>query len=338
MDLPKPPGPRTIKIFSPALAAFPTLLNFLPAFQPRRFRHVPPSGHHHNGRTKEGKMKEVKFKLRLRSMTSLYHDLGTLVFAGANPEQVEQIGDILAQAVLPDGRMQVNQAADGSGLRHQYNKHSVYRLNVKDEHIDSESPRHHMGVLSKSGLCDLSKQVFEMWKRDFDSEIQKHDGSESYLEVQNTTVMPYHKSGAGQHRLPVEVYVATREESGSVFIDLEFNSVGTRHYLGKVIMTAKQDEDARTLAENETTGVIYKYAPSTVQQNTDMTCNITNRLWDLEKQIWAGRENKRQPWMKRDQSHMLMEWPPKPQRNTADSSGGKSTAEKSKDGIAGAGL
>lgn len=104
----------------PAVEALPNLARFAPALTPRAMTVLQSVG---------PKPPQIKRAL----VQHLYNDLGVLVYAGANVEQVNRIGDLLGKTVAGGGLQRL-----ASSARLGFDKMVIMKMPTEEWHVDKE--------------------------------------------------------------------------------------------------------------------------------------------------------------------------------------------------------
>ncbi|KAF4967472.1 hypothetical protein FSARC_4995 [Fusarium sarcochroum] len=279
-------------VYSPAFLKSPTLVRFLPTFQPRRFRSIRLGG------------TRTSYEAYRVVMRSLYHDLGAMVFKGANDFEVGEIGNLLAKAVAHQSRLQKHNLPQHDPMSIawvRFRKWNVYRIPVMEEkHLDrSYFPER--GFLSKEGLHDLGNSVFEMWKEEFSRNVQKKKDGKLYLE--QTINGP---------RLPhLDVFVATGTDGDYLTLHMEFHTVGTRRFVGSMELKLIQPDSLPEDSVNTRLGLLHQtVAPSSTEREDLIESRLMITLWRLEQRIWNLSEEALSTSGKRPPKRYFLSLPP----------------------------
>ncbi|KAJ4263039.1 hypothetical protein NW762_006652 [Fusarium torreyae] len=298
---------KKIAVYSPAFLKSPTLVRFLPTFQPRRFRSIRLGGNMTNIEA---------YRLAMRNM---YHDLGAMVFKGTDDSQTVEIGNLLAEVVKPQPRLQIHnmlQHAPTATAWVEFDKWNVYRIPVEEKHLD-KSYYPERGFLSEKGLFDLGISAEKMWKdvshkarkevdlkvyenstkiqlaRDDESEgpglINASFSSPMYIRFLADTRLKQTINGP---RLPhLDAFVATGRDEQYITMHIEFHTVGTMRFVGSIersFIIPDPPRDDSPAAEFTPKYIYDRTVPGSIKRTSILPARnkLLYRFWGLEQKIW----------------------------------------------------
>ncbi|KAF5663773.1 hypothetical protein FDENT_13080 [Fusarium denticulatum] len=199
-----------------AFSSWPTLNKFKPALQPRTRGTIPPGAI-------SGIQASVDPDMEMAILPYLYNDLGVLIFEGPQWEQVRIMANILQSVECEECRLPKRDWTTGNAsFEVKYDK-----WNVKRGKKCSIKP---------NGLYDLTNIALENWKADgiggpvpvepvpgsINMYIVNHIGGPG---LANDTIN-------GSYLPQLHVYVATGIRDSSIYMSIEFHTVGTRRLVG----------------------------------------------------------------------------------------------------------
>ncbi|KAF7551098.1 hypothetical protein G7Z17_g5270 [Cylindrodendrum hubeiense] len=267
---------------APALRVFPTLKRFAPAFAPRGILNPPGQSPPIEERT-------------IMSLSSLYHDLGVIVFAGTSVRRVKRIGKILRKAVAVGGPPRIMSTT--------YNclNFMSYKLPVEDWHIDT-THKSEEGYLSTEALVDLGKKAAFKWGEQTVRNMKDADGNSPPVSFREHHVRitqglhvrgVIHQTANGPRRLPVEALmrITKLQDQCGVIMRIFFYTAVTGHYVGEVKLHLNFYStvgDKEPLHPGLSKAILDKGPREKLCTKTDRNL-VKNGLWKLEDQVWYGR-------------------------------------------------
>ncbi|KAM5372211.1 hypothetical protein ACJZ2D_007611 [Fusarium nematophilum] len=282
-----------------ACRVFPTLGRFTPTFLPRPYDLATPIKVKDNPKLDSVAMENM--------LQHLYSDFGVLVFAGASPAQVRQIGTNLMVANIPGlgGLRWLHNGVVRGGLREndvsQYDKFTVYRFPTKDGHIE-EDPISKKAFFTPEALLSMSRQAAQMWAenmfrsaRGLNSAVPE---SLKSREVNFLALNPKRRRGNGQQtvngpRLPsLNAHVGSKQVTDGFELGIDFYTVVTERYAGRVVLRVvpyDASKEPKGQLYDHHLSLLYKYAPGEAGTNDRKLSGILKDLFQLEQEIWAKR-------------------------------------------------
>ncbi|KAM5356561.1 hypothetical protein ACJ41O_003207 [Fusarium nematophilum] len=235
-----------------ACRVFPTLGRFTPTFLPRPYDLATPIKVKDNPKLDSVAMENM--------LQHLYSDFGVLVFAGASPAQVRQIGTNLMVANIPGlgGLRWLHNGVVRGGLREndvsQYDKFTVY--SAVPESLKS-------------------REV-------------------NFLVSQRNQTMQgvLHQTVNGPRLPSLNAHVGSKQVTDGFELGIDFYTVVTERYAGRVVLRVvpyDASKEPKGQLYDHHLSLLYKYAPGEAGTNDRKLSGILKDLFQLEQEIWAKR-------------------------------------------------
>ncbi|KAL2670637.1 hypothetical protein Neosp_014425 [[Neocosmospora] mangrovei] len=277
--VPKPPR-LYVQRATPATRHFPNLRRIQPGLQARKGA-IP---------------KDPNDADRRRSLRSMYHDMGVLVYSGVSTEKVNKIGDLLKDAVKPGLRLT---NAPGGNTDAPFEKFTMYRLQTEEWHLDQDY-KALRGCLKLDGMLDLALKAVRQWTGHIMEKAKDVESLKDSFKLKESSVTInddfsnrggiLHHTDKGLRRLPVEAYViAARGNKFSVKVNLV--AVGTRKFLGTVnfgilpYSTKNVHIGGGTKWETQVRD-IFNLAPNDYSPNIALLRETMDSFYNLEREVW----------------------------------------------------
>ncbi|KAF5631803.1 hypothetical protein F52700_6725 [Fusarium sp. NRRL 52700] len=263
---------------STAFSHWPTLNNFKPALQPRASGTVPPGA-------SNGVQATVDTDMEMAILPYLYNDLGVLIFEGAKWEQVKIMSNILQSVECEECRLPKRDwTTDNTLFEVNYDKWNVYRVKLnpyKDTKTTFQKRRKKYSI-TPNGLYSLTNTALKKWKAG-------GIGGPVPVEIVPGSINMYivnHIDGPGLANdtingsyLPqLHVYVATGIRDNTIYMSIEFHTVGTRRLVGVTNLKLSPT------FESSSTKDIAEEPPQDVGRNTA----FDHKFASLEEKMKAG--------------------------------------------------
>ncbi|KAF5580017.1 hypothetical protein FPCIR_10847 [Fusarium pseudocircinatum] len=218
---------------STAFSSWPTLNKFKPTLHPRTRGTIPPGA-------SSGIQASVDPDMEMAILPYLYNDLGVLIFEGPQWEQVRIMANILQSVECEECRLPKRDWTTGNAsFEVKYDKWNVYRIKLDArKHTETTFQRKHgkKRSIKPNGLYDLTNIALEKWKADgvggpvpvepvpgsINMYIVNHIGGPG---LANDTIN-------GSYLPQLHVYVATGIRDNTIYMSIEFHTVGTRRLVG----------------------------------------------------------------------------------------------------------
>ncbi|KAF5713977.1 hypothetical protein FMUND_7642 [Fusarium mundagurra] len=201
---------------STAFSSWPTLNKFKPALQPRTSGTIPPGA-------KSGVQATVDTDMEMAILPYLYNDLGVLIFEGPQWEQVRIMANILQSVECEECRLPKRDWTTGNAS----SEVNYDKWNKKRGKKCSITP---------NGLYDLTNIALEKWKADGIGgpvPVEAVPGSVKMYIVNHTGGPGLTNDTINGSYLPqLHVYVATGIWGNTIYMSIEFHTVGTRRFVG----------------------------------------------------------------------------------------------------------
>ncbi|KAF5979938.1 hypothetical protein FCOIX_5066 [Fusarium coicis] len=218
---------------SAAFSSWPTLNKFKPALQPRASGTIPPGA-------KSGVQATVNTDMEMAILPYLYNDLGVLIFEGPQWEQVRIMANILQSVECEECRLPKRDWTTGNAsFEVTYDKWNVYRIELNArKHTEITFQKNHGKKCSikPNGLYDLTNIALEKWKADGIGgpvPVEPVPGSINMYIVNHIGGPGLANDTINGSFLPqLHVYVATGIRDNTVYMSIEFHTVGTRRLVG----------------------------------------------------------------------------------------------------------
>ncbi|KAF5661062.1 hypothetical protein FCIRC_11988 [Fusarium circinatum] len=265
---------------STAFSQWPTLNNFKPALQPRANGTIPPGA-------SNGVQATVDTDMEMAILPYLYNDLGVLIFEGPQWEQVRIMSNILQSVECEECRLPKRDwTTDNTLSEVNYDKWNVYRLKLDPyKHIKTTfQGRRKKRSITPNGLYNLTNAALKKWKAD-------GIGGPVPVETVPGSVKMYivnHVDGPGLANdtingsyLPqLHVYVATGIQGNTIYMSIEFHTVGTRRLVGVTYLKL------RPAFESSSTKDTTEKPSQGVDRNTD----FGQKFASVEEKVEASRK------------------------------------------------
>ncbi|KAG7434168.1 hypothetical protein Forpi1262_v005207 [Fusarium oxysporum f. sp. raphani] len=246
---------------STAYERWPTLKNFKPALQPRTCGTIRPGAGPGGGAT-------VDTYMELSCLPYLYNDLGVMIFEG--PHCVQDRDWTTGKAYY-----EVN-----------YSKWNVYRIKLDPgKHVETSSQNgRRKSSITPDGLYDLSNIALEKWKADGIGgpvPVETLPGSMKMYILNHTGGPGLANDTINGSYLPqLHVYVATGIRGNTIYMCIEFHTVGTRRLVGVTYLKLRPTFDLSPA----------KYMAEEPLQRVDGNTNFDQKFATIEEKKKAGRE------------------------------------------------
>ncbi|KAI1049032.1 hypothetical protein LB506_004829 [Fusarium annulatum] len=265
---------------STAFSEWPTLNKFKPALQPRTSGTIPPGA-------SAGVQASVDPDMEMAILPYLYNDLGVLIFEGPQWEQVRIMSNILQSVECEECRLPKRDWATGSALFEvKYDKWNVYRIKLNPrKHIETTYQKgRKKHSITPNGLYSLTNMALEKWEADgiggpvpfetvpgsIEMHIVNHiDGPGLANDTINGLYLPQ-----------LHAYVATGMRDSTIYMSIEFHTVGTRRLVG--VTNLKLSPTFEIPSAKGTA----KEPPQGVDRHTD----FDQKSASVEGQMKAGRK------------------------------------------------
>ncbi|PNP85267.1 hypothetical protein FNYG_01496 [Fusarium nygamai] len=266
---------------STAFSSWPTLNKFKPALQPRASRTIPPGA-------KSGVQATVDTDMEMAILPYLYNDLGVLFFEGPQWEQVRIMANILQSVECEECRLPKRDWTTGNAsFEVKYDKWNVYRIKLnarKHTEITFQMKRGKKRSIKPNGLYDLTNIALEKWKADgiggpvpvepvpgsINMYIVNHAGGPG---LTNDTIN-------GSYLPQLHVYVATGIRGNTIYMSIEFHTVGTRRLVGVTNLKLSPTFEIP----------LTKDTAEKPPQGVDKTTNFDQTFASVEEKIKASRK------------------------------------------------
>ncbi|RKK88900.1 hypothetical protein BFJ68_g5158 [Fusarium oxysporum] len=263
---------------STAYERWPTLKNFRPALQPRTCGTIRPGAGPGGGAT-------VDAYMELSCLPYLYNDLGVMIFEGPHCVQVKIMSNILRSVECEECRLQDRDWTTAKAYYEvNYSKWNVYRIKLDpSKHVETSSQNgRRKSSITANGLYDLTNIALEKWKADGTGgpvPVETLPGSLKMYILNHTGGPGLANDTINGSYLPqLHVYVATGIRGNTLYMCIEFHTVGTRRLVGVTYLRLRPTFDlspAKYMAEEP---------PQRVDGNTDFDQKFTT----IEEKIKAG--------------------------------------------------
>ncbi|KAF5555442.1 hypothetical protein FPHYL_8231 [Fusarium phyllophilum] len=267
---------------STAFSSWPTLNKFKPALQPRPSGTIPPGASAGVQATVD-----TDTDMEMAILPYLYNDLGVLIFEGPQWEQVRIMANILQSVECEECRLPKRDWTTGNAsFEVNYDKWNVYRIKLnqwKHTKIAAQKCRK-KHTITPNGLYDLTNIALKKWKAD-------GIGGPVPVETVTGSIKMYivnHIDGPGLANdtingsyLPqLHVYVATGIRGSTIYMSIEFHTVGTRRLVGLTNLNLKP------ISEILFTKDTAEKPPKGVDRNT----HFDQKFASVEEKLEAGRK------------------------------------------------
>ncbi|KAF4960911.1 hypothetical protein FGADI_561 [Fusarium gaditjirri] len=300
---------------SAAFQRWPTLYNFKPALQPRTVGTIRPGA-------RSGVQATVDTSMELAILPYLYNDLGVLIFEGPDRAQVEIMSNILRSVECEECRLpERDWTTGGTSFEVNYDKWSVYRIKLNpSKHLKKKFQKGgKKRNITPNGLHDLTNIALEKWKA---------DGIEGPVRIRTmpgpmNMYIVDHVGGPGLENITINgpylpqlhVYVATGFRDNTIYMCIEFHTVGTRRLVGVTYLqltptveissnkdTAEEppqgvdrntdfDQKFASARSQKVPRELYeKLVPSNTRRNSEIHREAMRKVYKLESELWAQRK------------------------------------------------
>ncbi|KAF5580867.1 hypothetical protein FPANT_9164 [Fusarium pseudoanthophilum] len=271
---------------SPAFSSWPTLNKFKPALQPRAKGTIPPGA-------KAGVQATVDTDMEMAILPYLYNDLGVLIFEGPQWEQVRIMANILQSVECEECRLPKRDWTTGNAsFEVKYDKWNVYRIKLnarKHTEITFQKNRGKTCSIKPNGLYDLTNIALEKWKADGIGgpvPVEPVPGSVNIYIVNHIGGPGLANDTINGSFLPqLHVYVATGIRDNTIYMSIEFHTVGTRRLVGVTNLKLSPSfkmPSTKDMAEKPPQGV-------------DKTTNFDQKFVSVEEKMKASRKGDTYP-------------------------------------------
>ncbi|KAH7226735.1 hypothetical protein BKA60DRAFT_187261 [Fusarium oxysporum] len=265
---------------STAYERWPTLKNFKPALQPRTCGTIRPGAGPGGGAT-------VDTYMELSCLPYLYNDLGVMIFEGPHCVQVKIMSNILRSVECEECRLQDRDWTTGKAYYEvNYSKWNVYRIKLDPaKHVETSSQNgRRKSSITPDGLYDLNNIALEKWKADGIGgpvPVETLPGSMKMYILNHTGGPGLANDTINGSYLPqLHVYVATGIRGNTIYMCVEFHTVGTRRLVGVTYLRLRPTFDLSPA----------KYMAEEPLQRVDGNTDFDQKFATIEEKKKAGRE------------------------------------------------
>ncbi|KAG5743051.1 hypothetical protein H9Q72_001939 [Fusarium xylarioides] len=263
---------------STAFSSWPTLNKFKSALQPRTSGTIPPGA-------SAGVQATVDTDMEMAILPYLYNDLGVLIFEGPQWEQVRIMANILQSVECEECRLPKRDWTTGNAsFEVNYDKWNVYRIKLNQwKHTEITFQKYRKKhTITPKGLYGLTNIALKKWKAD-------GIGGPVPVETVPGSIKMYlvkHIDGPGlaNHTIngsylpQLHVYVATGIRGSTIYMSIEFHTVGTRRLVGVTNLNLKP------ISEISSTKDTAEKPPKGVDRNT----HFDQKFASVEEKLKAG--------------------------------------------------
>ncbi|KAF5663198.1 hypothetical protein FHETE_7578 [Fusarium heterosporum] len=269
-----------------------------------------------SGTIRPGEKKPLPLGKQTMCLPYLYHDLGVMIFEGADKNQIAIMADVINKIVGHEPRLQHLDWTLPTPDRKKFKKWSVYRMPVDEKMLHATNDRINES-LSSLGLYRLYEKALKRWEDDWVAAMKAQELPGN---------IPIEHTINGPRRSQVDAYVATATHQDTIVVDIELHTVGTKRYLGSFNVMFRKASSGSDTNDGKLSDVVSSqgnieterpgtpsnekrekfnpedaaeirklhdaFAPNSITRDTTTAPEVMRTVFKLEGKIWMQRLKK----------------------------------------------